>query len=79
MVQHALSTILTELRVSGSIVLSQAHPVPWSIQVPKGSDLRNYLGVGDDVTVVPFHIAHAVTLISRQSKVNRWLWMPINL
>ena len=58
MIQHALSTILAELRVSGSIVLSQAHEIPWSIRVPKGSDLRAYLGVGDDVTVVPFHIAH---------------------
>jgi len=55
---NALSTILTELRVSGAIVLSQAHPIPWSISVPQGNALRSYLGVGDDVTVVPFHIAH---------------------
>ncbi|MFK7992763.1 MAG: cupin domain-containing protein [Granulosicoccus sp.] len=54
----ALSTILGELRVSGAIVLSQAHPIPWSIRVPRGNTLRPYLGVSDDVTVVPFHIAH---------------------
>ena len=58
MTQNALSTILTELRVSGAIVLSQAHPIPWSVRVPKGNELRGYLGVGDDVSVVPFHIAH---------------------
>jgi len=58
MQKNALSTILTELRVSGAIVLSQAHPIPWSVRVPKGNDLRGYLGVGDDVSVVPFHIAH---------------------
>lgn len=58
MIKNALSTILAELRVSGAIVLSQAHPIPWSIRVPQGNALRGYLGVGDDVTVVPFHIAH---------------------
>ena len=55
---NALSAILSELRVSGAIVLSQAHPIPWSISVPPGSQLRSYLEVGNDVTVVPFHIAH---------------------
>ncbi len=58
MATNALSTILTELRVSGAIVLSQAHPIPWSVRVPKGNELRGYLGVGDEVNVVPFHIAH---------------------
>lgn len=58
MSESALSTILAELRVTGAIVLSQAHPIPWSIRVPQGNALRGYLGVGDDVTVVPFHIAH---------------------
>jgi len=58
MSDNALSTILSELRVSGAIVLSQAHPIPWAVRVPKGNDLRGYLGVGSDVTVVPFHIAH---------------------
>lgn len=58
MAKNALSTILTELRVSGAIVLSQAHPIPWSVRVPKGNALRDYLGVGDDVNVVPFHISH---------------------
>ena len=56
--QNALSTVLAELRVAGAIVLNQAHPIPWSIQVPHGDSLRGYLGVGEDVTVVPFHIAH---------------------
>lgn len=58
MAKNALSTILTELRVSGAIVLSQAHPIPWSVRVPRGNALREHLGVGDDVNVVPFHIAH---------------------
>lgn len=57
MSENALSTILTELRVSGAIVLSQAHPIPWSIRVPPGNSLRAYLGVDESVTVVPFHIA----------------------
>lgn len=55
---NALSTVLRELRVSGAIVLSQAHPIPWAVRVPPGNSLRGYLGVGEDVTVVPFHIAH---------------------
>lgn len=55
---NALSAVLAELHVSGAIVLSQAHPIPWSIRVPPGNALRSYLDVGDDVTVVPFHVAH---------------------
>jgi len=58
MSRNALSTVLAELRVAGAIVLSQAHPIPWAIEVPRGNSLRKYLGVGDDVMVVPFHIAH---------------------
>ena len=54
---NALSTILTQLRVSGAIVLSQAHPIPWSIEVPPGNALRSYLNVGNDINVVPFHLA----------------------
>ncbi len=55
--QNALSIVLAQLRVSGAIVLSQAHPVPWSIRVPPGNALRDYLGVDESVTIVPFHIA----------------------
>jgi len=54
---NALDIILSQLRVSGAIVLSQAHPIPWSVRVPKGNSLRPYMRVGNEVTVVPFHIA----------------------
>ncbi|MGB7180787.1 MAG: AraC family transcriptional regulator [Burkholderiaceae bacterium] len=57
MSRNALSAILSELRVSGAIVLSQAHPIPWSIRVPAGNSLRTQLNVDNSVTVVPFHIA----------------------
>lgn len=54
---NALNTILSQLRVSGAVVLSQAHPIPWAISVPESNALRGALGVDENVTVVPFHIA----------------------
>lgn len=47
---------LSSLRIEGSILLHGYHSPPWSVQVPDGVTLREYLGFGSNIQVIPFHL-----------------------
>ncbi len=47
---------LDDLRISGSIVLHENYSPAWGIAVPGEARLRQLLGVGADMRVLPFHL-----------------------
>jgi AraC-like DNA-binding protein len=47
---------LSDLRISGSVLLCEAYSPPWTIEVPNEARLRKTLNVGPDVRVLPFHL-----------------------
>jgi AraC-like DNA-binding protein len=47
---------LEDLRISGSVLLHEAYEPPWAIDVPGEAMLRQMIGVGLDVRVLPFHL-----------------------
>lgn len=50
---------LTDLRVSGSVLLHETYAEPWGIAVPDEDELRRLTGVGSDTRVLPFHLVRA--------------------
>jgi AraC-like DNA-binding protein len=53
-----LDDALDDLRISGSVLVHQARKPPWAVDVPREARLRELLGVGADMRVLPFHLAH---------------------
>jgi AraC-like DNA-binding protein len=47
---------LDDLRVSGAVLLHEAYRSPWAIAVPGEDQLRQVLGVGNDVRLFVFHL-----------------------
>ncbi len=47
---------LDDLRISGSVVLHESYVPAWGISVPGEVRLRQLLGVGADMRVLPFHL-----------------------
>ena len=47
---------LDDLRISGTVLLHETYAAPWSIAVPQEQRLREVLGAGADVRVLPFHL-----------------------
>lgn len=54
--KSALCNVLSELRVTGAVVLGESYEPPWAIDVPAGTELGRMMEVDADVTVVPFHL-----------------------
>jgi AraC-like DNA-binding protein len=52
-----LDDALDDLRISGSILVHEAYAPPWAVDVPEEARLRQLLGVGADMRVLPFHLA----------------------
>lgn len=52
-----LDDALDDLRISGSVLVHEAYRAPWAVDVPTESSLRQLLGVGPDMRVLPFHLA----------------------
>ncbi len=50
-----LSEALNPMRVSGSLLISEAYVPPWGVEVPDADKLAAMLKVGADVRVVAFH------------------------
>jgi Cupin len=47
---------LEDLRVSGSVLLFESYTPPWAITVPGEGELRQLLGVGAEIRILPFHL-----------------------
>ena len=47
---------LEDLRVSGSVLLFESYTPPWAITVPGEGELRQLLGVGPEIRILPFHL-----------------------
>lgn len=52
-----LDDALDDLRISGSVLVHEAYRPPWAVDVPIEARLRELLGVGPDMRVLPFHLA----------------------
>ena len=52
-----LDDALEDLRISGSVLMVQSYAAPWAIAVPEEARLRQVLGLGPHVRVLPFHFA----------------------
>jgi AraC-like DNA-binding protein len=51
-----LDDALDDLRISGSVLVHEAYGPPWAVDVPAEPRLRELLGVGADMRVLPFHL-----------------------
>jgi AraC-like DNA-binding protein len=51
-----LDDALDDLRISGSVLLHRAYSPPWAVDVPAEPRLRDVMGVGADMRVLPFHL-----------------------
>ena len=47
---------LSDLRISGVVLLHESYAPPWAIDIPDAGSLRVALGAGRDERVVPFHL-----------------------
>ena len=47
---------LRDLRVTGTIVLSESYSAPWAIDVPDEAGLRRLMRIGHDYRALPFHL-----------------------
>ncbi len=47
---------LSQLRISGSVLLFESYATPWSIDIPDEAELRHLAGVGNQSRVIPFHL-----------------------
>ena len=47
---------LDDLRISGSVLLHESYNPEWAIDVPDEKRMRQLLGVGSDMRVLPFHL-----------------------
>ncbi len=52
-----LDDALDDLRIAGSVLVHEAYRPPWAVDVPAESRLRELLGVGAEMRVLPFHLA----------------------
>lgn len=50
---------LEDLRISGNVLMHECYAAPWAIEIPPEPALRQALGVGDHVRVIPFHLVRS--------------------
>lgn len=50
---------LEDLRISGSVLLSECYAEPWAIDIPDEAALRSALDEDRDVRIVPFHLVRS--------------------
>lgn len=51
-----LDDVLSDLRISGAVLLHEQYAPPWAIDVPSGAELRAALGLGASERAMPFHL-----------------------
>lgn len=50
---------LEDLRISGNVLMHERYASPWAIEIPPEPALRQALGVGSNVRVIPFHLVRS--------------------
>jgi AraC-like DNA-binding protein len=60
---------LSDLRVSGSILLCESYAAPWAIAIPAENELRALAGADAQTRVMPFHLVRRGSFVLRQRGV----------